>query len=290
MRQMQRGRKMNLWNQHDEFFSDFLAQHHDLLLYDVFHQIKSSLLYPPNCRCKGDCGCDALRAKIVLSLNLDLYNKAEERQENPDLLHKMKFLFKIPDDHVLRRNHGQSYPLWLIEQEWQAKETSFRIVARLVETLLRLGLTYEVSIFRERRASLNEAIELILGKTPLKTKARKQEKEPYLCGEKGYGIYFNAYKSICHFITAFTFLEENSPLFKLNTPEQIKEFFSLAQWIRQELLYLQTPNVKGKSLFSEETLLPLPSWVTINDIDLALDPFEDKLQEINAQIRKISWG
>ena len=278
---------MNLWNQYDEFNSSFSVQHNDLLLYNMFHQIKALLLYPTNCRCMGDCGCDALRSKIILSLNLDLYNKAEERQENPDILHGMKFFFKIPDDHMLRRNHGQSYPLWLIEQEWQAKETSFKIVACLIETLLRLGRTYEASVFREPRASVNEAVDLILGKTPLKSKVRKRGKESYLGGEKAYGAHLNKYKSICHFVMAYQLVfKENSSLPSI---DKIKDFLSLSKQIRQDLLYLKTPNIKNQSLFSEETLLPLPSWVTVNEIDFSLDPFKDKLHEINDQIKKISW-
>lgn len=279
---------MNLWNQYDEYFSCLLAQHHDLLFYGMFHQIRALLLYPPNCCCIGNCRCDAVRTKIVLSLNLDLYNKAEERQENPEILHRMKFFFKIPDDHVLRRGYGQSYPLWLIEQEWQAKEPSFKIVARLIETLLRLGRTYEASIFQERRASLNEAVDYILGKTPLKLKGKKRDKESYLCGEKAYGTYFNAYKPICHFAMAHQLLFKEAS--SLSYPDKVKEFLSLSKLIRQELLYLQTPNIKGKSLFSEKTLLPLSSWIEVNDVDLSLDPFHDKLHEINDQVRKISWA
>jgi len=278
---------MTLWNDYKEFSPDFLARHHDLILYDVLHQVKALLLFPPNCHCMGDCGCDVLRAKVVLSLNLDLYNKAEEQQENPDTLHGMKFFFKIPDDHVLRRAYGQCYPLWLIQQEWHAKETSFKIVARLLETLLRLGRTYEASFFREPRASVNEAVDLILGKTPLKSKVGKGNKESYLCGEKAYGACFNTYKSICHFVMAYQVVFKGySPLPPL---DKIKEFLSFSMKIRQELLHLQTPNIKGKALFSEEILLSLPSWVAVNDIELPLDPFKDKLRELNDQVKKVSW-
>ena len=49
----------------------------DFVLYDVFHNIKAHLLYPLNCGCGEDCLCEATRAKIVLSLNVDLYNKPE---------------------------------------------------------------------------------------------------------------------------------------------------------------------------------------------------------------------
>src|SRR5688572_5192900 len=81
---------MNLWDKHQEFPADFLAQHHDFVLYDVFHQIKALLLYPLNCDCDENCACEATRAKIVFSLNVDLYNKARMTEENPDLLHVMR--------------------------------------------------------------------------------------------------------------------------------------------------------------------------------------------------------
>jgi hypothetical protein len=224
---------------------------------------------------------------VVLSLSLDLYNKAEERQENPESLLRMKLFLKIPDDHVLRRNHGQSYPLWLVQQEWQAKETSFKIVARLLKTLLRLGRTYEASFFRESRASVNEAVDLILGKTPLKSKVRKGDKELYLCGEKAYGTHLNTYKPVCHFVMAYQLVFQDH--FSLPSIDQIKEFLSFSRRIRQELLYLQTPNIKGKTLLSEEILLPLPPWVAVNDIELPLAPFKDKLRELNDQVKKVSW-
>lgn len=273
---------MNLWDQYDEFFSGFSVERYDFPLYAILHRLKALFLYPLNCGCEKDCECEDLRVKVILSLSLDLYNKAEEQQENPDTLHGIKFFFKIPDDHKLRRNYGQCYPLWLIQQEWQAKETSFRIVARLIETLLRLGQTYKASILREPRTSVNEALDLILGKMPLKSKVRKGDKELYLCGEKAYGTYFNTYKSICHFVMAYQLVfKEYAPL---PPHDKIKEFLSFSKKIRQELLYLKTPNIKGKCLFSEETLLPLPSWVAIKDIELPLDPFKDKLREINGQV------
>jgi len=169
---------MTLWNQHKGFSIEFLAEHHDYVLYDVFHHIKAFLLYPLNCSCDGLCQCEALRAKVVLSLNVNLYNQAQERQENPDLLSAMRFFFKIPDDGFFRKHYGDAYPIWLIQKEFQEKEASnhFRIVDRLVWTLLRLAKTYELSEYGEPRASIKEAVQVVLGKTPLKTESQETGK------------------------------------------------------------------------------------------------------------------
>jgi len=74
-----------------------------------------------------------------------------------------------------------------------------------VWTLLRLATTYELSFYREHRASLTEAVSIILGKTPLKGKKAKQEKTIYLCGEKDYTAHYNTYKSV--------FLQKRNPSF-----------------------------------------------------------------------------
>jgi hypothetical protein len=56
---------MNLWNKHKEFPKPFLAQYRDLVLYDIFHQIKALFLYPLNCDCKEICTCQITREKIA---------------------------------------------------------------------------------------------------------------------------------------------------------------------------------------------------------------------------------
>ena len=217
---------MNLWDKHKEFPPDFLTQYPDFVLYDVFHQTKALLLYPLNCSCKENCMCEAIRAKIVLSLNVDLYNKARLRQETPDRLYAMKYFFKIPEDGFFRKHYGECYPLWLIDEKFCEKSAlnHFQIVGRLVWTLLRLAKTYELSFYQEHRASLTEAVSIILGKVPLKGKKAKQEKAVYLCGEKGYAAYFNTYKSVCHLIAAFQYMEENNPCFLLNDLQKIQDF------------------------------------------------------------------
>jgi hypothetical protein len=229
---------MILWDRHKEFTSDFLTQHHDYVLFDLFHQVKAALLYPLNCSCQSGCECGKLREKIVLSLNVDAYNQAEARQEHPDRLYAIKMLFKIPDDTFFRKHCGEIYPMWLVQETLQKKEANnhFKIVERLVGVLLRLAQTYEISIFREPRASIKEAVELILGKTPLKVKARKQEQEPYLCGEKGYSAQLNTYKTVCHFVAAFQLMGKGTSCFSLTCPDKIREFLTLSHWFRKKLL------------------------------------------------------
>lgn len=275
-------RRMNLWNSHEDFSVDFLTRHHNYVLLNMLHHIKSFLLHPLNCNCKDDCACEEIREKIVLSLNIDLYNKAQKREEIPEKLYAMKLLLNIPDDNYFKLHYAQSYPIWLIQEKFQEESTrkNFKIVERLIWGLLRLGKTYELSMLNEPRASINEAIALILGGMPLKTTAKKLEKEEYLCGEKAYSAQLNIYKPVCHFIAAFKFMGENSP--SLADPAQIQKFLSLSHWFRKKLLILQTPNVKEKSLFSEDTLLSLPSWVNSDDVHITIDHLEDKLLKTNA--------
>jgi hypothetical protein len=273
-----------LWDKYKDFPPEFLAKYHEYVLYDVFHHIKAFVLYPLNCGCKDDCACEGLRAKIVLSLNVDLYLRMQEHREDCDPCYAIRHLLKIPSDSFLSKHYAQSYPVWLIQAELQKKEADnhFKIVGRLVWTLLRLAQTYELSIFKEPRASINEAVELILGKTPLKTKSNVFEKEAYLCGEKAYSAHLNTYKSVCHFMAASQLIGKGNPCFSLTQPDQIQEFLRISHWMREKLLSLETPNIRGKSLFQEATLLPLPSWINSDGLHIPVDPLEGKLQEINA--------
>jgi len=283
-------RLMDLWDKYQEFPPDFLSRYRDFALYDVFHHIKAILLYPLNCGCSKDCACEVTRAKIVLSLNVDIYNKARARQENPDRLHAMKYFFRIPDDGFFRKHYGECYPLWLIDEKFCEKSAlnHFQIVGRLVWTLLRLARTYELSFYGEHRASLTEAVSIILGNAPLKGKKAKQEKAIYLCGEKGYTAHFNTYKPVCHLIAAFQHMEENNPCFSLADPQKIQELFNFSQGIRHKLLLVETPNVKEKSLFSEESFLSLPSWVYSDDILIPVKPFQNKLDDLTDYIKNHS--
>jgi len=274
---------MILYDPHQEFSAkEFLSQYHEYSLYDVLHQIKALLLYPLNCQCKDTCRCEKLRASIRLALNINLYNQAEARQERREVLSAMQLMFKIPEDRFFRTHYGEGYPLWLIEKSFDEKVTHFKIVGQLVWTLLRLAKTYEVSILRNSQASLKEAIEIIVGKMPLKSKPGEQI--PYLCGEKGYAAHFKTYKSVCHFITALQLLDKES--FTLADSGQITEFLSLSHWIRKKLLAIETPNVKGKVLLTADTLMPLPPWVNSESVRVSLKPFEHKLQELEVLVER----
>jgi hypothetical protein len=201
-------------------------------------------------------------------LNNDLYRQAEDRGGDADRLAAMRYILKIPEDRFFRRNSEQVYSLWLMEERFQEKINAncFRIVDCLVWKLLSLGATRNATS-GEWRASVHEAIDLILGKNPLKSQLRKQEQGDYLCGEKGYAAQLSAYKSICHFIAAFRLVDplgENTG-FTLASLEHIDRFLSLSQGIRNTLLLLITPNVKGKSLFAREALFSLPVWIEGDD-------------------------
>jgi hypothetical protein len=274
------GKIMVLWDKYKDFPPEFLAKYQGYVLYDTFHHIKALLLYPLNCSCKGGCACNDLREKIVLALNVDLYFWMQENQETPNPCYAIRHLLKIPSDSFLSKHYAQSYPVWLIQAELQKKEADnhFKIVERLVWALLRLAQTYELSIARKPRASIKEAVELILGKTPLKTRAKALVKnEAYLCGEKAYSAHLNTYKSVCHFMAAYQLIKDKESRFSPTQPAQIQEFLRLSHWIREKLLSLETPNVKGKALFSKENILSLPPWVTSDDVNIPIHPFEDKL-------------
>lgn len=281
------GRIVDLWKEEMEgSFPTLLAQHEDLCLYGLFHQLLVWFLYPPRCSCKGVCPCDAFREQVALSFHLELYNRAEGKRQRAGRLSTMRFLFQIPDDHTLRRNHGQSYPLWLAGKEWQAKTIDLKAVASLIEALLRLGCTYEIGCGPHPLASIREAIGLILGKVPLKSKKGKQGRDAYLCGEKRYSASFNAYKPICHFVLAYQHVFGDNPPPVPGGVDKIRKFFGLAQWVREQLLRLQTPNIKGRSLFAKDALLLLPSWVETENMEIPLAPFDEKLESISEQIKR----
>jgi hypothetical protein len=279
---------MDLCDKHKEFPKHFLVQHRDLVLYDIFHQIKALFLYPLNCGCIENCTCKAIREKIVFSLNIDFYNKARMKGDNPDYLHAMRYFYKIPDDAYFRESYGDGYPLWLIEEKFREKsnQNHFKIVGHLTWTLLRLARTYEISpIDRLPLASLTEALDIILGKTPLKSKSRTEHNETYLGGEKKYIYFFNAYKPICHFIAAYQHSAKENPSFSFADPKHIQEFLEQSYWIRQKLLLIQTPNAKQKCLFTEDSLIPVRPWVKLDNSSFPLEPFQDKLDEINEFIK-----
>lgn len=208
---------------------------------------------------------------------MDFYDAAVQRKEDKDKLHAMRFLFDIPETSFCRLHYKKSYPSWLIHQELRKRKEDnlFKSAEHLIWTLLRLAKTNEVSTFRTPWASLKGATQLILGDTSLKVK------EPYFCGAKAYGQRLRDYKPICHFITAMEMAKKDRPI---NTPEQIKRFLSISEWLKERLITVQTMNIKKERLFLEENFFSLPAWIQLENVDIPLEPFEGKLKEINDMI------
>lgn len=280
--------KERLWKNNEDCSSEFLTKHHDLVLYDTFHHILSFLLFPLHCKCKDTCLCNERREEIILSLNAELYNKARKENKNSKHLRVMKFLLNIPDAETFLENHGKAYPLWLIEKELQKRMEgkSFKMVGQFVTVFLKLAATYKIML-KKPLASLNEATEMILGKLPLNSTVGKNQQMTRLGGQAAYKEQFNIYKSVSHFIAALEVIQgekggENiwrEGRFSL-TLIQIERFLKLSHLFRTKLVCLQTPNVKNKTFLTEETLISLPTWINSDDIDLPIEPYEEKIQEI----------
>jgi len=277
---------MSLWDKYEKIPREYLTDYRDIILYGVFHHIKALLLYPPNCACKGVCDCDEMRKEIVLTLDVEFYIQAKKANASQRYLSKMKFLLEIPDDGYLVDTRGKAYGLRHIQKDFKEREDEnhFKSIDHLVWTLLRLGETYEPYI-RIRKASITEAIEMILGTMPLKTNVQGLKKGYSLGGEKALRTHFRKYKDVCHFVAAFEFMKENNEPVSFNKPAQIEEFLKLSDWFRLQLLYLSTPHVKYASLFLEEVLLPLPSWVSSEEIDIPIEPFGDRVKELEEAVR-----
>lgn len=274
-----------IWKEYKEFSDPFLSKHYDLILHDTFHHIIPLLLYPLNCGCKDVCICADIRAKIALSLNTHLYIQALETKEDPDKLDAMKLILRIPDESFFKMDYVNSYPIWLIRERFLREDTqkNLAIVYQLIWTLIRLAKTYETSLYGSNRGSIKEAISLLLGDMPLKAKTNKARKDT-LYGEKAYSTQFTIFKPVSHFVVALKFLDITDSHLSLINPNTIEMFLSIAHWVRERLLTLETPNIRDKSLFQEKTLLSLPSWVTSHDIKIHIDPFEQKLHEINEPV------
>lgn len=188
---------------------------------------------------------------------------------------------QIPPDSYFRENWNQAYPLWLLEKEWSEKEVKkhFRIIERLVWSLLRLGATYH-SCIGERRASLNEAIDVIVGNSPVKS----QQNPDYLCGEKAYASHFKHYKSVCHFIATFEYIKSEDSqlqsLLQLTGTSCIERFLNLSTWFRRELLLLTTPNVKDNCFLKATELIELPEFLALKPTHLAIETIPEREEDL----------
>ncbi len=281
---------MTIWDTPQEFKQAFCKEHQNYILADVFHRIKAHLLYPLNCGCesKSYCPCEDLRARVVLTLNIELYNQAEDWQKDQRLLSALRHFLQIPDDRFLRRHLDKIHAPDFIAREFQKKVEAkhFQIVNELVWTLLRLVATNHAVGFSAPHASLNEAIGIILGKAPLKSRWRKQAQKDYLCGEKGFIAHLKTYKAVCHFIAAFKLIDPagKRSYFNLTKPRQIEKFLKYSHGLREILLILETPNSKEKNLFTPDSLIPLPDWVDSDDMDIPIEPLADKLRYLKEQL------
>src|SRR3990167_1436127 len=93
----------------ENFSEEYLEKYLDVVLQDLFHHMQAFLLYPYAEKSED------MRQRIILSLSLDYYNKAND--EDPDRIEAIKVLFQIPDDHSIRKRFSEAYPLWLIQKE-----------------------------------------------------------------------------------------------------------------------------------------------------------------------------
>lgn len=240
----------------------------------AWHEAQAVLLYPPNCTCALSCVCARRRADILQTLAISFFNKAEEEGASGEALATIKYVLHVPEERSLRKAFETSYPLWLMRETFQEKVQAFRSVHDLVLTLLRLGVTYE-ALFGKKQASLKEALEYFLGHQPL-VHLKKKQPYAYVGGTKIWMRYWRLYKSVAPYITALVIHEPSSPM--ALTEPKLPRFFGLAAWIQQELLKLETPNVKGKRFLRPDDLLALPNWVRA-DVTHSLEPFTDKQEE-----------
>ena len=199
------------WNPYEVYSSEFLQKHYELVLCHIFHHIKAFLLFPA-CSCAERCLCHEARQKIILSLNLERYNRLYPTIATSNSLHAIKGLWNLPDDRRFMELHQNAYPLCSIEKGLKSREErgDFEIINQLVWTFLRLGQTYKMCI-RAKEASFSEAVDRIAGDMPVKAKAPHLKKLEPLRGEKTYDALFKRYKPVCHFIAALAFCKKEEP-------------------------------------------------------------------------------
>jgi hypothetical protein len=274
----QRVDSLTIWTSYEQFSQKYLEEHRDILLKGTFHQVLAFIFYPSITKDKE------IREQIALSLNLSYLHHLEAQTASRQTIEAAKTILQVPNDSYFQKHWNQSYPLWRIEKEWAEKEIHFKIIHRLVWTLLRLGETY-ASLGDERRASLSEATDVIVGSIPLKSPKRTD----YLCGEKAYAAHFKHCKSVCHFMAAFEHMRQEDPhlssLLHWSDSSQIERFLSLSEFFRRELLLLTTPNVKENRFLSVSDILKLPEYAWPSNTNISIHPFPKKISELNHKLR-----
>ena len=282
---------MRYWEGYTKFSEEYLSKYHSIVFLDVFHKIKSFILYPPGDETPESPHTEELRKQIVLSQNLNALATAKAQGKSSDEVEALNYIMALPEDGYFKAHWQTAYPIWLIEQEIQerAAQNHFSMIYQLVWTLIRLGKTHQVSFFKEYRASMKEALEIILGDMPLKSKQTGVKRS--LGGEKAYRKQLNAYKSVCHFIAAFDHLKQGgvtqspSP-FSLDSPSQIETFLQASCWFRHALLILKTPNIKDSSPFSEDILIPLPNWVESGESLIEVEPIDEVTKMLEEKLER----
>src|SRR3990167_8635971 len=94
--------------------------------------------------------------------------------------------------------------------ESSRKKGHFAAIDRLVWTFLRLGKTSK-SCFGVPEASISDAVSIIVGDMPIKTKALNHKESDTRLGEKTYDKLYKQYKSILHFIAALEYCKKEIP-------------------------------------------------------------------------------
>ena len=277
-----------------DFSEDFLKRHHSLVLLMTMHKIRAFFLYPPQECCQSQCPCHVSRRHIVLSLNLNLYHQEKKKwlkkgkAINGSSLHEIAHLLGIPDENGLLEEWKEGIPLWLIEKDFndQHRQQDFKRTGAMTWTLLRLKHTYARSWWREPRATISEALSILIGEAALKkeNKARWMTYAEHLGGEKAYTGAFRRFRSLCHLITAYFYIIEQKGTFLWDDPKNINDFLNTSACLRTMILGIQTNNIRQQSLFLHHQLLSLPSWVQGDkglNSPIIIEPFEDRQQQID---------
>jgi hypothetical protein len=94
----------------------------------------------------------------------------------------------IPDEDDLLQEWKEGIPLWPIEKDFndQHRQQDFKRTGAMTWTLLRLKQTYARSWWREPRATISEALSILIGEAALKkeNKARWMTYADHLGGKK----------------------------------------------------------------------------------------------------------
>ncbi len=264
-------------------FSELLVKHRDIKIHDTFHQVLAMLLYPLHDKCGQNCNCAEKRQKVVFSLNVELFNRLKPTLTDKTELYITKLLLQIPEDHDFIQNWNKSFPAWLVYEQLKKQEIRFKRVEHLVWGLLRLAKTNQQHA-GNNESSIKEAVRLLFEELQ-----HSDTPKPF-GGKKAYDRAFRVFKRLSHLIAGVSFLNpETSPLatesdLYSKTPEQINSFFARADWIKQRIESMKTPNVEGQSLFFKAPLVSLPKWVDSKNIEIPLEPFQTRVDEIKNEI------